>query len=211
MHEVVTGGLNPNVKRKPSGVDWIGEIATLWRLGKFNQFVSIGSGQVDPAEEQYNEMILIAPNHIQSGTGKIIYLETAKEQLADSGKFLCKKGDVIYSKIRPALNKVTIAPDDCLCSADMYPFNGFNGLTNKFLFYFLLSDNFLRYSVLESDRVAMPKTNRQSLSKAYIPLPPLSEQKAIAEYLDTLREKVESITKTLREQVEVLKDYRKSY
>lgn len=106
-------------------------------------------------------MVLIAPNHIQSGTGQLLELENADEQGAISGKYFCKAGDVIYSKIRPALRKVCIAPEDCLCSADMYPLHAHSGLTNEFLFRWILTEQFSAFAVLESDRVAMPKINRE--------------------------------------------------
>ena len=47
--------------------------------------------------------------------------ETAEDQGANSGKYEVRRGQVIYSKIRPNLRKAAIAPLDCLCSADMYP------------------------------------------------------------------------------------------
>ena len=64
---------------------------------------------------------MVAPNHIESSTGKVTSREREAEQAAISGKYLCQTGDVIYSKIRPALRETTLAPEECLCSADMYP------------------------------------------------------------------------------------------
>lgn len=120
------------------------------------------------------------PNHIESGTGRLLAQETATEQGADSGKYLCKEGEVIYSKIRPALAKVCISPsDEVICSADMYPIQGISGLTNEFLFWSLLSTWFTSLVILESDRVAMPKINREKLAEVILPIPPESEQQQI--------------------------------
>jgi len=180
----VTKGLDSSVPMKPSGVEWIGEVPKHWNRGKFNLCVSIANGQVDPRKPKYINMLLIAPNHIESGTGKIIGFETAKEQGADSGKYWCDKGDIIYSKIRPALKKVGIAPEDCLCSADMYPMKANQDMVNKFVYWFLLSEQFSTFAILESDRVAMPKINRDSLGGCYLPIPPSKEQQQIANFLD---------------------------
>lgn len=135
ISHAVTKGLNPNAPMKDSGVEWLGEVPAHWTVKKFSYCTIIKSGQVDPAKHPYSGYTLIAPNHIESGTGKIIGLETAEAQGADSGKYLCHEGEVIYSKIRPNLAKVCMSPsDETICSADMYPISGINGLSNKFLF-----------------------------------------------------------------------------
>src|SRR5690554_2988110 len=136
ISHAVTKGLDPNAPMKDSGVEWLGEVPAHWEVKKFSHCASIRNGQVDPTKEPYCNFTLVAPNHIESGTGRLIKCETAAEQETDSGKYLCKKGEVIYSKIRPALAKACIAPsDDTICSADMYPIKGCSGLTNKFLFW----------------------------------------------------------------------------
>ena len=61
---------------------------------------SVVSGQVDPKDSNYSDLPLIAPNHIESGTGRITEIESASQQAAISGKYLFDQGAVIYSKIR---------------------------------------------------------------------------------------------------------------
>ncbi|MEJ6655862.1 MAG: hypothetical protein QNL70_07635 [Pseudomonas sp.] len=202
----VTKGLNPNVKVKDSGVEWLGEVPEHWAVLSFQRCVFIAEGQVDPEKSPYREMVLLAPNHIESGSGLLLLTETAEEQNAESGKYLCQKGDVVYSKIRPALRKVCIAPDLSLCSADMYPMRGHSGMSNQFLFWFLLSEPFSAFAVLEADRVAMPKINRESLNSVQLPRPPINEQMGIVTWvakstarLDNLRAKTERSINLLKE------------
>lgn len=184
ISHAVTKGLNPNAPMKDSGVEWLGQVPEHWHIKKFNHCVSIRNGLVDPTADPYRDYTLIAPNHIESGTGKILGLETAAEQGADSGKYICKKGEVIYSKIRPALAKVCISRnDETICSADMYPMAGMGGLSNEFLFLTLLSNWFTSLVILESDRVAMPKINREKLAEVKIPVPPEEEQRCIQNYV----------------------------
>ena len=132
-------GLPANPPLKPSGLDWLGDIPTHWAVRKFSREVAIAEGQVDPEKEPYASMLLIGPEHVESGTGRLLQRATAADQAAESGKYLSSKGDVIYSKIRPALRKLVIAPEDCLCSADMYPLRGRSRVDNRFLAWFLLS------------------------------------------------------------------------
>ncbi len=154
------------------------------------------------------DLALIAPNHVESGTGRLLHLETATVQGAISGKYLVRTGDVVYSKIRPALRKVCVAPVDCLCSADMYPLRTAPTLSNRFLLYWMLSEPFSALAVLESQRVAMPKINRDSLKPIPIPLPPRAEQEAIADFLDRETEQIDSLIARQERLIDVLAEKR---
>ncbi len=204
----VTKGLDPNVTMKDSGVEWLGEVPEHWDVLSFQRCVFIAEGQVDPEKSPYREMILLAPNHIESGSGLLLHTETAEEQSAESGKYLCEKGDVVYSKIRPALRKVCMAPEVSLCSADMYPMRGHSGMSNQFLFWFLLSEPFSAFAVLEADRVAMPKINRESLNSVQLPRPPFSEQLEIVARLSQATTRLDNLRVRTERSVELLKERR---
>ena len=202
----VTRGLDPNVPLRYSGIPWLGEIPAHWGTSKFTWSVFIVEGQVDPEIEPYVNMPLIAPNHLESGTGRLLRTEMAADQGAISGKYLCQPGDIIYSKIRPALRKTTMTVEQCLCSADMYPLRSREDMEPEFLLFFLLSEPFSTWAVLESNRVAMPKINREALGGIRIPLPPPNEQHAIVAHianetskLDELRAATERTTVLLKE------------
>jgi type I restriction enzyme S subunit len=208
ISHAVTKGLDSSVLMKDSGVEWLGEVPEHWTIINFQLVVYIAEGQVDPATSPYSEMVLIAPNHIESRTGRILYVETAEEQGADSGKYLCQAGDVVYSKIRPALRKVCIAPEDSLCSADMYPMRGHSGMSNDYLFWFILSEPFSAFALLESDRVAMPKINRDSLGRLKVARPTLSEQVDIAAYLNHETIKIDELIAQANKGVSLLQERR---
>jgi type I restriction enzyme S subunit len=205
----VTKGLDPTVPMKDSGVEWLGEIPAHWEVKKWRYCCHVTEGQVAPDDDRFRDRILIAPNHIESGTGRILYTETADEQGAISGKYLVAPGDIIYSKIRPALNKVCIAGGHWLCSADMYPL----AITEKrlqarFLLYFMLSEPFVRLMVDESMRVAMPKVNREKLAACPLIIPNADEQRAIAAFLDRETARIDALVAKVRDAIERLKELR---
>ncbi|MNQ85528.1 EcoKI restriction-modification system protein HsdS [compost metagenome] len=195
---------------KDSGVEWLGRVPEHWEVLSFQRCVSIAEGQVNPEQSPYSEMTLIAPNHIDSGTGRVLFSETAAEQNAESGKYLCQSGDVVYSKIRPALRKVCIAAESSLCSADMYPMRGHSGMDNGFLFWFLLSEPFSAFAVLEADRVAMPKINRESLNAVQLPRPQPAEQQAIASSLDRETARIDALIEKKTRFIELLREKRQA-
>jgi type I restriction enzyme S subunit len=197
-------------KYKDSGVEWLGDVPEHWSVMRFQRCVDVAEGQIDPEDVTFSRMALIAPNHIESATGRLLGLETATEQGAESGKYLCKAGDVVYSKIRPALRKVCIAPEDCLCSADMYPLRSHSGLSNPFLFWLILSEEFSALAVLESERVAMPKINRESLKAVALAVPSPREQPLITEFLDRETAKIDALVGEQRRLIELLKEKRQA-
>ncbi len=205
----VTKGLDPHVPMKDSGVEWLGEIPAHWEVKKWRYSCHVTAGQVAPDDDRYRDRVMIAPNHIESGTGRILSTETADEQGAISGKYLVSPGDIIYSKIRPALNKACIATEDWLCSADMYPVKiTANNLSSNFLLYFILSEPFVRLMVDESMRVAMPKVNRDKLAACPLPIPPQAEQEAIATLLDRETARIDALVTKIRDAIERLKELR---
>lgn len=163
-------------------------------------YIEYASGQVDPKVKPYNLMPLIAPNHIESNTGKLLNIETAEEQHAISGKYLFKKGDVLYSKIRPALNKVIIADFDGLCSADMYPVTPKdNKLSTRFIYYLLTSRMFVDYATIESVRTSIPKLNRTAMSKFKFTYLQPAEQDEFVHKLITIDITIDSHLKNIEE------------
>jgi type I restriction enzyme S subunit len=210
INHAVTKGLDPTVPMKDSGIPWLGDIPAHWAVTKLTWVIDIAEGQVDPTIEPYASLPLIAPNHIRSGVGELIDVKTASEQGAISGKYLCRPGDVIYSKIRPALRKVTLAPDRCLCSADMYPMRARRALRPGFLRWWLLGDRFSTWAELVSERVAMPKVNREALTEVRLGLPPAKEQAAIDRWLG---EQIDSSGRAIRlieGQLDKLAEYRQA-
>lgn len=81
-------------------------------------------------------------------------------------------------------------------------------MSNSYLLWFLLSEPFSAFAVLEADRVAMPKINRESLSAILLPKPSMDEQVSISNYLDTETAKLDDLTTEAQHTIELLKERR---
>lgn len=161
--------------------------AKKWKVTKLCKCFKIVSGQVDPKEEPYRSMPLVAPNHIEQNTGRLICIETAKDQNAISGKYLFQSGDVVYSKIRPNLRKAFIAEFDGLCSADMYALRPLpDRIMTRFLLSILLGEHFTSFALTRCVRTGIPKLNRQELSEYELPLPTIEDQKRVSSHLEAI-------------------------
>ena len=193
-----------------SGIGWIGKIPTHWQIRKFRYCGTIPNGQVDPRLPEFRDQILVAPNHIKSGTGRLLGTATAEEQGAESGKYLFRAGDVLYSKIRPELAKVCLIDFPGLCSADMYPISPNRDLYPGFLAYQMICIGFTESVVLASARVAMPKVNRDELGGISLVIPPRPEQKTISTFLDRKTAQIDTLIAKKQRLIELLQEKRQA-
>ena len=145
----------------------------------------ITSELVDPRKPEFIDSTHVGGANIESETGRLINLKTSREEKLKSGKFPFDSSMVLYNKIRPYLKKVA-RPDFCgVCSADMYPLSPATAKLDKdYLFFLLLSRDFTRYAIEGSNRAGMPKVNRKHLFAYRFKLPPIDQQKKIAEKLN---------------------------
>ena len=174
------------------------------------EVVEITSSLVSPLEPPYADMLHVSPSNSISNTGDIVDCIRAKEEKLISGKYTFTKGMVLYSKIRPNLNKVAIPTFDGICSADMYPLSVKEKATNIFVWRLLLSKDFLDYAIKQSGRARMPKLNREALFSYSFSLPPLSLQHQFAEKMQALEYQKELIKQSIKE-VETLFNSRMDY
>ncbi|MFD2237174.1 restriction endonuclease subunit S [Aureimonas populi] len=182
--------------------------ATPGQLVPFKWICRIPNGQVDPTDPDWADLPLVAPNHIEQGTGRLLYTETAREQGADSGKYAFPADTVVYSKIRPNLAKACIVPHAGLCSADMYPIIPAARLRPMFLLMQLLSRKFTDWATTESMRVAMPKINRETIGTFRLLVPPIEIQdQAIGTYL-TVRKCIEDGREAIIQSLSLLREHR---
>jgi len=163
-----------------------------WGQRRLMDLVRIPNGQVDPRVEPFRSQILLAPDHIAPKSGRIICCETAASQGAISRKYQVFPGDVLYSKIRPALRKAALADFSGICSADIYPLRPSAEIDSSYLLNVVLSDRFSQFADSVSGRSGIPKINRTELEEFHLVLPPIAEQRRIAEILDVADEAVRS-------------------
>ncbi len=125
------------------------ELPDGWTLRRFGEVVQTASGQVDPREQPYSDMLHVGPENVTEGSGQLIDCQRAGALNLISGKYLFTPDDVLYSKIRPYLRKAALPDFTGVCSADMYPLRPVNGeLVREYLFYWLLSAAFTSQAVL---------------------------------------------------------------
>ena len=147
-----------------------------WPVKGFDEVATI-DGNMTTDYEKYADYPHIGIDSIEKDTGVLSGYRTVKEDSVKSGKYVFGPQHIIYSKIRPALNKVALPNFEGLCSADAYPILPKEDVCKKdFLAHVLRSDFFLNYILAFSGRSQMPKVNRQQIAGFRFPVPPIEKQ-----------------------------------
>ena len=154
-----------------------------WSIVKFDEFAQI-DGNMTTDYEKYADYPHIGIDSIEKETGTLKGYRTVKEDGVVSGKYFFTPQHIIYSKIRPNLNKVALPDFEGLCSADAYPILPNPKNCNRvFLALAMRSNYFLDYILQFSARTNLPKVNRKEIAGFSMPLPPLPLQNQFADFV----------------------------
>ena len=116
--------------------------------------------------------------------GRLLEHKTVGERKAVGDKTVFTKGDVLYSKLRPYLLKILVAPDDGICTPEIVPFRVYGGIDPNYIVNYLKSpyvDNLIN-SITYG--VKMPRVGTETMTSLLVPVPPLEEQQRIVEKID---------------------------
>ena len=162
------------------------DIPESWCWCRLGEIVPFGVCQNAEPQEIDDEDWILDLEDIEKDSGKILSFKTKKEVDSKSTKHIFKKGFVLYSKLRPYLNKCVIAPKDGFCTSEILPLDFGDMIYNKYAQLYLMSPFFVDYTNSLSFGVKMPRLGTEDGRKALFPLPPLAEQKRIVEAIENL-------------------------
>ncbi|MBR6125340.1 restriction endonuclease subunit S, partial [Candidatus Saccharibacteria bacterium] len=163
------------------------EIPETWawcRLGNCSDYAA--SKEKAKSFENIQEMWSLDLEDIEKNSGRIVKRLKVRERKIVGEKVVFKKGQVLYSKLRPYLKKILVAPEDGVCSSEIVPFSPFEYLDADYLVTVLKSPH-VDYTInLVTYGVKMPRVGTDTMLNLLIPLPPLAEQKRIVDKLEQL-------------------------
>ena len=183
-------------------VELFGDLKTnpkRWPILSFPAFAKI-DGNMTTDYEKYADYPHIGIDSIEKGTGELKGYRTVREDGVISGKYIFTSQHIIYSKIRPNLNKVALPAFEGLCSADAYPILPNRKNCNRvFLATAMRSEYFLEYILQFSSRTNLPKVNRKEIAGFRMPLPPLPLQNQFAAFVEQIDKSKVVVQKALDE------------
>ena len=170
-----------------------------WPVVGFEE-IAIIDGNMTTDYEKYADYPHIGIDSIEKESGLLKGYRTVAEDGVISAKYVFTPAHIIYSKIRPNLNKVALPDFDGLCSADAYPILPIEGKCNRvFLAYDMRSQFFLDYILQFCNRTNLPKVNRKEVTGFRTPLPPIELQNEFASFVAQVDKSKSVVQKSLDE------------
>ncbi|WP_028318861.1 restriction endonuclease subunit S [Desulfobulbus elongatus] len=176
----------------PRGWEWV----RLGEITEYNGRKNISGDEIAP------NTWLLDLEDIEKGTSRILFRVKFLERQSKSTKSTFQKGDVLYGKLRPYLDKVVVADVDGVCTTEIVPIVPFNGIHSEFLRWLLKRPAFLAYVNSLMYGVKMPRLGTDDAVTSLHPLPPLPEQHRIVSRIDELMARCDALEKLRKEREE---------
>lgn len=204
INNAVTKGLNPNVKMKDSGVDWIGEIPEEWEVKKLKYCVDILPGYAFPSDN-FTENGIKLLRGINVSPNKIRWEDTVywKTEINSSiARYLLKENDLVLGLDRPWINSGTriafIHKEQlpCLLLQRVCRIRPIKNTSIRFIYYLLTSDLFYNALVSDTSGVSVPHISTDQVGKITMCFPSIFDQEQIVLFLD---KKLSTISDSIKE------------
>lgn len=183
---------------KDSGIAWIGEIPSEWKVSRYKFYTTNRMGETILASDT-------------TDVGIPIYSATQDDSIfgyIQNPKVILKKGDIVIPARGNSIGYATQIKDEiATCSQTTICSTNIHGINSRFLFYCIygLKDDWFRY-----DGSAIPQITVDQVKNNVLPLPSKQEQHSIASFLDTKCGEIDSLISLQEEMISELQAYKQS-
>ena len=214
ISRAVTKGLNPKVKMKPSGVEWLGDVPEHWEVARLRRLsVRVTDGAHISPDLSSQEYPFVSTVDISDGNidfnNCIKTSEECYEYLKQNG---CKpvEEDVLFSKDGTVgrTSVINFSKDFVVASSLIIISPRKQKINSKYLNYWLNNSLLQQYVNLQISGAAIKRVSVEKIGRLPIASFSLSEQQAIVEYLDRETGKIDALASKVETAIEKLKEYR---
>ncbi|WGE29491.1 restriction endonuclease subunit S [Edwardsiella tarda] len=216
ISHAVTKGLNPDVPMKDSGVEWLGKVPEHWTIAqlKFNtiemQTGPFGS-QLHAEDYVVDGIPLINPAHMNAGMiipdPKITVDEATQERL---GRHKLSEGEIIFSR-RGELGRCAVVKknnEGWLCGTGSLKAKLTKKIIPDYAYTLISSEGVVSELTLESKGSTMANLNTETLGRIRLPVPPISEQEAILDYIKIISDKYDYLIRSADTAIRLMQERR---
>ena len=168
-----------------------------WGLCTLGEICDYGSCTNVETDQISDDEWILDLEDIEKDSGRILCKIRKHERNAVSTKHKFYEGQVLYSKLRPYLNKVVLADENGYCTSEILPLDFSEIIVPSYARYYLMSQTFLKYADRCSYGVKMPRLSTADGKKAVFTIPPIDEQNRIVGAIETAFAQLDSIAESL--------------
>ena len=213
--EAVTKGLNPTAPMKPSNIDWIGQIPTHWEILRLKQIVQVplqyGANEsgvlFDEKLPRYVRITDIFNNTLKED---IVKLSLTEEQAAP---YILNDGDILFARSGGTVGKTFIYRNKygrCAFAGYLIKANIADEHCAQYIYYYTLSFCYDEWKNQVFIQSTIQNIGADKYSVLPITVPPLQEQREIADYLGRKCADIDALIALKQQKIEELKQYKKS-
>lgn len=210
IHRAVTRGLDPNVKLKHSGVPWLGELPANWEIRRIRQVAVVGRGKF--THRPRNDPSLYGGKYPFIQTGAVAraqrVVESYSQTLNERGLAASKMfpAGTLLMTIAANIGDVAILGFDACFPDSIVAFSPRPGVDRDFLYavFRTMKSEFMR----EAPVSTQGNLNIDRVSMMAVPVPPLNEQRAIAEFVVSSGRPIDAVIKQANDEMSLMREYR---
>jgi type I restriction enzyme S subunit len=214
IHQAVTRGLDPDVKLKLSGVEWLGEVPEHWEVRKLKfEIAFTGGGTPSKANADFwnGNIPWVSPKDMKvsviNDTADHISASAVTEsstKLIDPGAVLVVvRSGILRRKIPVAINNVSVA-----LNQDMKALESKGRLHNDYIFALIEGCQKILLTEWTKQGATVESIEYELIANSFIPIPPKDEQLAIVHFLTEANKNTDSAIAKARREISLLREYR---
>lgn len=212
ISECVTKGLNSkNMEFKDSQIPWIGQIPKHWEISKIKYHGTARNGLTYSPSDLTDEsgILVLRSSNVQDS--KLVFNDNVYVSCSVKNNLMVKNNDILICSRNGSRNLIG---KNALIDRDVKATFGafmliYRSKISKFMFY-VLNSNIFSYHLSNFVTSTINQLTNSNFENIKFPLPPLNEQKEIAEFLDKKCEKIDRLNENYTKQITTLKEYKKS-
>jgi type I restriction enzyme, S subunit len=191
---------------KESGVEWLAEIPAHWEVKRLKY---LAPACISKLHFKPDGVVYVGLEHVESWTGRLL-LENQPETV-DSVVGSFRAGDVLFGKLRPYLAKVARPDFDGVCTSEILPLRPAVECSQSYVMYQLLNAPYIRWLDSLTYGTKMPRLSPDQIAGSFATLPLLSEQRAIAAFLDRETSRIDALVAKKERLIELLQEKRTAF
>ena len=216
INQAVTKGLDPTVKMKDSGIEWLGEIPEHWEVAKFNLYVSIRHGHQFMNHDFTDDGVKVVKITQLHKDG---YLDLSKcsyvssEQLENYQSILIKEKDILMCLTGGTIGKIIRVGEVNEPLLQNYRVGHFSSgkaskISDDFIFWLMSSESIVSQIFFQMRETGQPNIGMDDFGRMRITIPPLMEQEKIVKHIVNKTVEISEILIKSKQEIELLKEYK---